>query len=42
MMTTLSQYNDDGYINRFHDPIRRHSTLGYLTPTDFKKQAVLA
>ncbi len=31
-----------GYIERFYNPTRRHSNLGYLSPTDFEKQAVVA
>jgi len=27
------------YIERFYNPIRRHSTLGYLSPIDFEWQA---
>ena len=27
------------YIERFYNPTRRHSTLGYLSPLDFEKQA---
>lgn len=27
------------YIERFYNPIRRHSTLGYVSPIDFEKQA---
>jgi putative transposase len=27
------------YIERFHNPTRRHSTLGYLSPMDFEKKA---
>jgi putative transposase len=27
------------YIERFYNPKRRHSTLGYLTPTEFEMQA---
>ena len=27
------------YIERFYNPIRRHSTLGYLSPIDFEQQA---
>lgn len=27
------------YIERFYNPIRRHSTLGYLSPIDFEEQA---
>jgi len=30
------------HIERFHNPARRHSTLGYLSPTHFKKQAHVA
>ena len=30
------------YIERFYNPTRRHSTLGYLSPTDFEKQAQVA
>ena len=30
------------YIECFYNPIRRHSTLGYLSPLDFEKQAQLA
>ena len=30
------------YIERFYNPTRRHSTLGYLSPMDFEKQANLA
>lgn len=26
------------YIHRYYNPIRRHSTLGYLSPTNFEKQ----
>lgn len=29
------------YIERFYNPTRRHSTLGYLSPMDFERQAVL-
>ncbi len=29
------------YIERFCNPTRRHSTLGYLSPMDFEKQAVV-
>ncbi|MBM4134352.1 MAG: IS3 family transposase, partial [Nitrospira sp.] len=27
------------YIERFYNPRRRHSTLGYLSPMEFEKQA---
>jgi len=27
------------YIERFYNPTRRHSTLGYLSPIDFERQA---
>jgi putative transposase len=30
------------YIERFYNPKRRHSTLGYLSPIDFENQAGLA
>ena len=30
------------YIERFHNPARRHSTLGYLSPMNFEKQAQVA
>ncbi|MDP1026855.1 hypothetical protein Q5H91_06500 [Sphingomonas sp. KR1UV-12] len=30
------------YIERFYNPIRRHSTLGYLSPMHFQRQAQLA
>lgn len=30
------------YVERFYNPIRRHSTLGYVSPIDFEKQALLA
>ncbi len=30
------------YIERFYNPARRHSTLGYLSPIEFEKQAALA
>ncbi|MBT9166383.1 MAG: hypothetical protein DDT25_01067 [Chloroflexi bacterium] len=30
------------YIERFYIPKRRHSTLGYLSPIDFKRQANVA
>jgi putative transposase len=29
-------------IERFYNPRRRHSTLGYLSPMEFEKQAMLA
>ena len=29
------------YIERFYDPTRRHSTLGYLSPVEFERQATL-
>jgi putative transposase len=30
------------YIERFYNPRRRHSTLGYLSPVEFEEQATLA
>jgi putative transposase len=30
------------YIERFYNPRRRHSTLGYVSPMDFEKRAALA
>ena len=30
------------YIERFYNPTRRHSTLGYLSPMEFEMQAGLA
>jgi putative transposase len=30
------------YVERFYNPIRRHSTLGYVSPIDFETQAPLA
>lgn len=30
------------YIERFYNPTRRHSTLGYLSPIDFEKQTLKA
>jgi putative transposase len=30
------------YIERFYNPKRRHSTLGYLSPVEFEKQMMLA
>jgi putative transposase len=30
------------YIERFYNPRRRHSTLGYLSPVEYEEQANLA
>ena len=30
------------YIERIYNPIRRHSTRGYLIPMDFERQANVA
>ena len=30
------------YIERFYNAIRRHSTIGYLSPVEFEKKAELA
>src|SRR4249919_4371511 len=30
------------YIERFYNPRRRHSTIGYLSPMEFERQAALA
>lgn len=30
------------YIERFYNPKRRHSTLGYLSPVEYEKQAMQA
>ena len=30
------------YVERFYNPTRRHSTLGYLSPMDFERQAQVA
>jgi putative transposase len=30
------------YIERFYNPKRRHSTIGYLSPMEFEPQAGLA
>ena len=30
------------YIERFYNPKRRHSTLGYLSPVEFEKKAGFA
>ncbi len=30
------------YIERFYNPRRRHSTLGYLSPMDFEERLRLA
>jgi len=30
------------YIERYYNPTRRHSTLGYVGPMDFKRRAAVA
>ncbi len=30
------------YIERFYNPKRRHSTISYISPMEFKKQAGFA
>ncbi len=30
------------YIERFYNPNRRHSTIGYMSPMEFERQARLA
>jgi len=30
------------YIERFYDPTRRHSTIGYLSPVEFARKLGLA
>jgi len=30
------------YIERFYNPKRRHSTIGYLSPVEFENAAMLA
>lgn len=30
------------YIERFYNPVRRHSTIGYLSPVEFERKAGLA
>ena len=30
------------YIERFYNPRRRHSTIGYLSPMQFEQRALLA
>lgn len=41
---TRNQANQDvrDYIERFYNPTRRHSTLGYVSPIEFEKQAQVA
>ena len=37
---TRDQAKSDGfdYIERFYNPTRTHSTLGYVSPMDFEKR----
>jgi putative transposase len=30
------------YIERFYNPMRRHSTIGYLSPITFEEKMALA
>jgi putative transposase len=30
------------YVERFYNPKRRHSTIGYLSPMEFERKAELA
>jgi putative transposase len=30
------------YIERFYNTVRRHSTIGYMSPVEFEKRAELA
>jgi putative transposase len=30
------------YIERFYNPVRRHSTIGYLSPLEFERKVGLA
>jgi putative transposase len=30
------------YIERFYNTIRRHSTIGYLSPVEFERRVMLA
>ena len=30
------------YIERFYNPVRRHSTIGYLSPVEFERKVGLA
>ena len=30
------------YVEKFYNPTRRHSTLGYLSPMDFERRAGIA
>ena len=41
---TMAQAKADvfDYIERFYNPNRRHSTLGYLSPIDFDREAGVA
>ncbi len=44
MYRTRDQAKADVFddIERFYNPTRRHSTLGYLSPMEFERQAELA
>lgn len=30
------------YVERFYNPYRRHSTIGFVSPADFEKRTELA
>ena len=40
VFTTLSALTVFDYIERFYNPRRRHSTLGYVSPDEFERVEV--